>query len=136
MTLFRPPTLALLALLVAASPMAPAQDRPWWEILRPEPDGERQGLRAPPPEAAPRVEEQPGNGRREPQEPGDRQPEPPRELLSEDAAVALVRTRHGGRVLRAERGTSGGRVVYQVRVLSPDGRVRDYEVDALTGQIR
>ncbi len=78
--------------------------------------------------------------RREAADPG--RPEGPRRvgegaasMMGEDAAAALVRRRSGGRVLRTVRGTDGGRVIYRVRVLHGDGRVRDYQVDAETGEI-
>lgn len=57
-------------------------------------------------------------------------------LISRDQAVALVRQKSGGRVLRAERHVDKGRIYYKVRMLSTDGRVRDFEVDAVTGRVR
>jgi uncharacterized membrane protein YkoI len=56
--------------------------------------------------------------------------------VSQDAAVGIVRGRTGGRVLRSARRDANGVVYYEVRVLTPDGRVRDYRVDAATGQLR
>jgi uncharacterized membrane protein YkoI len=53
--------------------------------------------------------------------------------ISKDEAVAMVRARTGGKVLRAERGSNQGRAVYRIRVLTPEGRVREYRVDAVTG---
>jgi uncharacterized membrane protein YkoI len=53
--------------------------------------------------------------------------------ISKDEAVAMVRARTGGKVLRAERGSEKGRAAYRIRVLTPDGRVREYRVDAMTG---
>ena len=55
------------------------------------------------------------------------------EAISKDEAVAIVRARTGGKVLRAERGSNQGRAAYRIRVLTPDGRVREYRVDATTG---
>lgn len=55
--------------------------------------------------------------------------------LSLDQATALVRQRSGGRVLRAERNEDNGRVTYAIRVLTPDGRVKTWHVDAATGQV-
>lgn len=55
------------------------------------------------------------------------------EAISKDEAVAMVRARTGGKVLRAERGSNQGRAAYRIRVLTPDGRVREYRVDATTG---
>ena len=60
-------------------------------------------------------------------------PAVPRAVMSKDAAVALVRERSGGKVVRADRNEQGGRVVYRIRVLTADGRVREYRVDATTG---
>lgn len=53
--------------------------------------------------------------------------------ISKDEAVAMVRARTGGKVLRAERVGDKGRSMYRVRVLTADGRVREYRVDATTG---
>ena len=59
-----------------------------------------------------------------------------REAISEDAAVALVREQTDGKVVRVDRRTEGGQLVYRVRVLTPDGRLREYRVDAATGALR
>lgn len=59
-----------------------------------------------------------------------------REGMSEDAAVALVREQTDGKVVRVDRKTEGGKLVYRIRVLSPDGRLREYRVDAATGALR
>lgn len=59
-----------------------------------------------------------------------------REGISEDAAVALVREQTEGKVVRVDRRLEGGTVVYRVRVLTPDGRLREYRVDAATGAVR
>ncbi len=45
----------------------------------------------------------------------------------------MVRERTGGKVVRADRRTDKGRAVYRIRVLTADGRVREYRVDAMTG---
>lgn len=58
------------------------------------------------------------------------------EAISEDAAVALVREQTDGKVVRVDRKLEGGSLVYRVRVLSPDGRLREYRVDAATGAVR
>ncbi len=55
--------------------------------------------------------------------------------ISQDEAVAMVREQTGGKVLRVERQTEGESIVYRVRVLKPDGRLREYQVDAATGRI-
>lgn len=57
------------------------------------------------------------------------------EAIGLEEAVRRVRERTGGRVLRAETRRENGRVVHRVRVLSPDGRVRTWSVDADTGRI-
>jgi uncharacterized membrane protein YkoI len=59
-----------------------------------------------------------------------------REAISEDVAVALVREQTDGKVVRVDRGMEGGTLVYRIRVLSPDGRLREYRVDATTGAVR
>jgi uncharacterized membrane protein YkoI len=59
-----------------------------------------------------------------------------REGISEDVAVALVREQTDGKVVRVERRMEGARLVYRIRVLSPDGRLREYSVDAATGAVR
>lgn len=62
--------------------------------------------------------------------------EAPQEPLTQDEAVALVRERVSGRILRVERLVRNERVQYRVRVLTRDGRVREFVVDAETGRIR
>ena len=59
-----------------------------------------------------------------------------KEGISEDTAVALVREQTDGKVVRVDRKTNGGSLVYHIRVLSPDGRLREYLVEAATGSIR
>ncbi|MEQ1803641.1 MAG: PepSY domain-containing protein [Gammaproteobacteria bacterium] len=59
-----------------------------------------------------------------------------REGISEDAAVALVREQTDGKVVRVERKLEGTDLVYRIRVLTPDGRLREYRVDAATGALR
>ena len=58
------------------------------------------------------------------------------EGISEDAAVAMVREQTDGKVVRVDRKLEGGSVYYRIRVLSPDGRLREFRVDAATGAIR
>lgn len=62
-------------------------------------------------------------------------PAVPRTTISKDAAVAMVRERSGGKVVRADRREQDGHVIYQIRVVTPDGRVREYRVDAITGEM-
>ena len=48
-------------------------------------------------------------------------------------ATAMARSRYPGRVVRAEPVTMGDRVVYEIRILGDDGRVRTVRIDAQTG---
>lgn len=59
----------------------------------------------------------------------------PARNVSLDQAVAEVRRLSGGTILRAETRTSGGHVVYYIKVLSRDGRIRTYRVDAQSGRV-
>jgi len=56
--------------------------------------------------------------------------------IGQGQAVAFARQATGGRVLDVQTQNMGGRVVYLVKVLMPDGRVRIVAVDGETGQIR
>lgn len=51
-------------------------------------------------------------------------------------ATRMVREQTGGQVLRAETKRDKGRTVHRIRVLTEDGRVRTFHVDAETGRIR
>ncbi len=61
---------------------------------------------------------------------------PSRSGMSMDQAVAMVESRYGGRVVKAERKGEGERVTYRIRVLTEDGRVLDLRVDPASGRIR
>jgi uncharacterized membrane protein YkoI len=50
-----------------------------------------------------------------------------------DEAIALVKKKHVGTVVRAETIQQGDRTIHRVRLLTPDDRVRTIEVDAQTG---
>ena len=50
-------------------------------------------------------------------------------------ATSMVRQKTGGQVLRAETKRDKGRIVHRIRVLTEDGRVRTWHVDAETGRI-
>jgi uncharacterized membrane protein YkoI len=50
-------------------------------------------------------------------------------------ATRMVSERTGGQVLRAETKRDKGRAVHRIRVLTEDGRVRTWHVDAETGRI-
>jgi uncharacterized membrane protein YkoI len=56
--------------------------------------------------------------------------------VSLDQAVAIVRARYEGKVIRAETQGSDDHPVHQIRILSPDGRVYTVRVDGLTGRIQ
>ena len=53
-----------------------------------------------------------------------------------DEAIALVRDRADGKVLRAESKRRDDALVYEIRVLTDDGHVRTFVVDARTGKVR
>ncbi len=57
------------------------------------------------------------------------------EHYSLDQAVALVKKTFGGQVLKATSGENEGRRIYRVRVLTEDGRVRTFTVDAQDGLV-
>jgi hypothetical protein len=50
-------------------------------------------------------------------------------------ATRMVRDQTGGQVLRAETRRDKGRTVHRIRVLTEDGRVRTWHVDAETGRM-
>jgi hypothetical protein len=50
-------------------------------------------------------------------------------------ATRMVRERTGGQVLRAETKRDKGRVVHRIRILTEDGRVRTWHVDAESGRM-
>jgi len=49
------------------------------------------------------------------------------------ARIALER--YPGRIVEAELDEDGGRVVYEIKILRPNGRVLEVELDARTGSI-
>ncbi len=53
-----------------------------------------------------------------------------------DQAVMLVRKVFGGQVLKATASEHDGRLVYRIRILTEDGRVRTFTVDARDGLVR
>lgn len=57
------------------------------------------------------------------------------EKVSLSQATRMVRERTGGQVLRAETKRSKGRTVHRIRVLTEDGRVRTWHVDAESGRV-
>jgi uncharacterized membrane protein YkoI len=54
--------------------------------------------------------------------------------VSLQQATAMAQMRYPGRVVRAEPVQMGDRVVYEIRILGDDGRVRTVRIDARTGQ--
>jgi uncharacterized membrane protein YkoI len=48
-------------------------------------------------------------------------------------ATQMAQSRYQGRVVRAEAVQMGERVVYEIRILGDDGRVRTVRIDAQTG---
>lgn len=55
--------------------------------------------------------------------------------IGPDQAAAVARKVTGGRVLAVSSGKRKGVVVYRVRVLMPDGRVRVVLIDAQSGRV-
>ena len=53
--------------------------------------------------------------------------------ISAEEAAALVQAQTGGRILAVKLTRVQGRAVYRIKVLTPDGEVRIYYVDAATG---
>lgn len=53
-----------------------------------------------------------------------------------DSAVSRIREQQQGRVLSAETLRQNGREVHRIRVLTPDGRVRELHVDPRTGNVK
>ncbi len=56
--------------------------------------------------------------------------------LSLDQAVNLVRSRVRGKVVRSETVNRDGKRTHLIRVLTDDGHMRTYRVDAKTGRMR
>lgn len=54
--------------------------------------------------------------------------------ISLDEAVAQARRRHDGKVLSAETTRVDGRKVHRIKILTHDGRVKRYQVDAGEGK--
>jgi uncharacterized membrane protein YkoI len=55
--------------------------------------------------------------------------------LSLSQATAIAQSRFQGRVVRAEAVQQGNRVIYEIRILGNDGRVRTVRVDSETGAV-
>jgi uncharacterized membrane protein YkoI len=54
--------------------------------------------------------------------------------ISRDDAAALAQRASGGRVLAVERADAGGRPVWRVKVVTPNGDVRVILLDVSTGR--
>lgn len=54
--------------------------------------------------------------------------------VSRDEAAATVQRASGGRVLTVEKAERDGRVVWRVKVLTPQGEVKVVLIDATTGR--
>lgn len=54
--------------------------------------------------------------------------------VSADEAVAVAQRTSAGRVLAVEKSNAGGREVYRVKLLTPNGEVKVILIDAETGQ--
>ena len=57
------------------------------------------------------------------------------ERLPLSRILALIEAQVGGRVLEVELDDDDGRELYEVDILSSDGRVRELKVDPATGEI-
>lgn len=57
------------------------------------------------------------------------------EILPLSAILARVRTRLDARMIDADLHRRRGRMIYELEMLAPDGRVLDLEVEAATGRI-
>lgn len=53
--------------------------------------------------------------------------------ISLDQAVNMAESRYRAKAVKAQSVNSGDRLVYQIRLLSSDGKVRTVQVDAQTG---
>lgn len=55
--------------------------------------------------------------------------------ISRDEAAAVAQRVASGRVLAVERAEAGGKPVWRVKILSPQGEVRIIVVDAASGRV-
>ncbi|HRF62502.1 MAG TPA: hypothetical protein P5260_04670 [Candidatus Competibacter sp.] len=61
---------------------------------------------------------------------------PPRQFADPDRAANAAREATGGRVLGVQGANRDGQPGYRVRILQPDGRVRDFHYDPGSGNVR
>lgn len=57
------------------------------------------------------------------------------DILSLEAILERVSIAPESRLLETELEREGGRWIYELEVLDPDGRVREHRVDAATGEV-
>ena len=68
--------------------------------------------------------------------PRARENRPPRQFADPDRAANAAREATGGRVLGVQGLDRDGRPGYRVRILQPDGRVRNFHYDSDSGRMR
>lgn len=61
---------------------------------------------------------------------------PPRQFADPDRAADAARNATGGRVLGIQGADRDGQPGYRVRILQPDGRVRNFHYDSGSGRMR
>ncbi|HRD65196.1 MAG TPA: hypothetical protein PKY50_03490 [Candidatus Competibacter sp.] len=61
---------------------------------------------------------------------------PPRQFADPDRAAKAARDATGGRVLGVQGADRDGQPGYRVRILQPDGRVRNFHYDPASGRMR
>ncbi|WP_036188651.1 PepSY domain-containing protein [Marinimicrobium agarilyticum] len=59
----------------------------------------------------------------------------PAARFSPAQAAALVQKQVGGKVLKVDTFERGGRVIYRVKILQQDGRIRTLNVDGQSGKV-
>lgn len=52
-----------------------------------------------------------------------------KEAITLEQAASIAKSRHGGRVLSAEKRDLDGRLMYRIKILTPAGRVRSIYID-------
>lgn len=57
------------------------------------------------------------------------------ERISASQAAAIVQEHYGGKVLKVQSTQKNGRVIYRVKILLDNGRVRNVGVDAQSGRL-
>lgn len=59
----------------------------------------------------------------------------PAARFSPAQAAALVQKQFGGKILKVDTFERGGRVIYRVKILQEDGRIRTLNVDGQSGKV-